>query len=54
MLSERDKKILRTLERNERIVFAGYNYRKQYHAGDMVSCYVDDDIGKKIKIERYP
>ena len=49
MLSEEDKKILENLGEDERIVFAGYNYRKQYHAGDMISCYVDDDIGK-IKI----
>lgn len=49
MLSEEDKKILENLGEDERIVFAGYNYRKQYHAGDMINCYVDDDIGK-IKI----
>lgn len=48
-LFEEDKKILENLGEDERIVFAGYNYRKQYHAGDMINCYVDDDIGK-IKI----
>lgn len=49
MLSDEDKKILENLGEDERIVFAGYNYRKQYHAGDMINCYVDDDIGQ-IKI----
>ena len=49
MLSEEDKKIVENLGEDERIVFAGYNYRKQYHAGDMINCYVDDDIGQ-IKI----
>ena len=49
MLSDEDKKILENIGEDERIVFAGYNYRKQYHAGDMINCYVDDDIGQ-IKI----
>lgn len=46
MLSDEDKKILENIGEDERIVFAGYNYRKQYHAGDMINCYVDDDIGR--------
>ncbi len=49
MLSEENKKILENIGEDERIVFAGYNYRKQYHAGDMINCYVDDDIWERIR-----